>query len=85
MLAQRPPSTAQHAPKTNRCRPALLWCRRGDLNPHALAGTSPSSWRVCQFRHSDVVSGLSRTAVNLPAPSLPAAGLGTGSARWKKP
>jgi hypothetical protein len=24
------------------------------LNPHALAGTSPSSWRVCQFRHSDV-------------------------------
>ena len=29
------------------------WCRRGDLNPHALAGTSPSSWRVCLFRHSD--------------------------------
>jgi site-specific DNA recombinase len=29
-------------------------CRRGDLNPHALAGTSPSSWRVCLFRHSDV-------------------------------
>jgi hypothetical protein len=28
-------------------------CRRGDLNPHALAGTSPSSWRVCLFRHSD--------------------------------
>jgi hypothetical protein len=25
------------------------------LNPHALAGTSPSSWRVCLFRHSDVV------------------------------
>ena len=24
------------------------------MNPHALAGTSPSSWRVCQFRHSDV-------------------------------
>jgi hypothetical protein len=23
------------------------------LNPHALAGTSPSSWRVCLFRHSD--------------------------------
>lgn len=20
-----------------------LWCRRGDLNPHALSGTSPSS------------------------------------------
>jgi hypothetical protein len=31
-------------------------CRRGDLNPHALAGTSPSSWRVCLFRHSDVGS-----------------------------
>jgi hypothetical protein len=31
----------------------LWWCRRGDLNPHALAGTSPSSWRVCLFRHSD--------------------------------
>ena len=30
-----------------------LQCRRGDLNPHALAGTSPSSWRVCLFRHSD--------------------------------
>jgi hypothetical protein len=24
------------------------------LNPHAPKGTSPSSWRVCQFRHSDV-------------------------------
>ncbi len=32
---------------------ADLQCRRGDLNPHALAGTSPSSWRVCLFRHSD--------------------------------
>jgi hypothetical protein len=31
----------------------LRSCRRGDLNPHALAGTSPSSWRVCLFRHSD--------------------------------
>jgi hypothetical protein len=27
------------------------------LNPHALAGTSPSSWRVCLFRHSDVATG----------------------------
>jgi hypothetical protein len=26
------------------------------LNPHALAGTSPSSWRVCLFRHSDEVA-----------------------------
>jgi hypothetical protein len=26
------------------------------LNPHALAGTSPSSWRVCLFRHSDVAA-----------------------------
>jgi hypothetical protein len=31
----------------------VVLCRRGDLNPHALAGTSPSSWRVCLFRHSD--------------------------------
>jgi Phage integrase family len=30
-----------------------MWCRRGDLNPHPLARTSPSSWRVCLFRHSD--------------------------------
>ena len=29
-------------------------CRRGDLNPHVPEDTSPSSWRVCQFRHSDV-------------------------------
>ena len=45
------------------CRPARaalapsaqpLACRRGDLNPHAPKGTSPSSWRVCRFRHSDV-------------------------------
>src|ERR1700728_966802 len=34
----------------------LYWCRRGDLNPHALAGTSPSSWRVCLFRLSDEVA-----------------------------
>jgi hypothetical protein len=27
------------------------WCGRGDSNPHALAGASPSSWCVCQFRH----------------------------------
>ncbi len=33
--------------------PSQTGCRRGDLNPHALAGTSPSSWRVCLFRHSD--------------------------------
>ena len=31
------------------------WCRRGDLNPYALSSASPSSWCVCQFRHSDVV------------------------------
>ena len=48
-------------------------CRRGDLNPHALAGTSPSSWRVCQFRHSDVASGLIQNGANLPvALSYPA-------------
>ena len=27
------------------------------MNPHALAGTSPSSWRVCLFRHFDVGTG----------------------------
>ena len=32
-------------------------CRRGDLNPHVPKDTSPSSWRVCQFRHSDVALG----------------------------
>ena len=31
-------------------------CRRGDLNPHEPKFTSPSSWRVCLFRHFDVVS-----------------------------
>jgi RimJ/RimL family protein N-acetyltransferase len=31
------------------------------LNPHALAGTSPSSWRVYLFRHSDVGAGTSGT------------------------
>jgi hypothetical protein len=51
-----------------RCR--LQWAK-GDLNPHPLAGTwpstmrvclfrhspllTPSTWRVCLFRHSDVV------------------------------
>jgi len=24
------------------------------LNPYALSSASPSSWCVCQFRHSDV-------------------------------
>ncbi len=27
----------------------FLICRREDSNFHALAGTSPSSWRVCHF------------------------------------
>ena len=27
-------------------------CRRQDLNLHDPKVTSPSSWRVCQFRHS---------------------------------
>lgn len=27
------------------------WCRRRDSNPHSLATTSPSSWRVYQFHH----------------------------------
>jgi hypothetical protein len=44
----------------------LWWCRRGDLNPHALAGTSPSSWRVCLFRHFDSDYHFNRSAI-LPA------------------
>src|SRR5205823_14190278 len=27
-------------------------CRRQDLNLHGIAPASPSSWCVCQFRHS---------------------------------
>jgi hypothetical protein len=30
---------------------AVVGCRRGDLNPHALSGTTPSRWRVYQFHH----------------------------------
>ena len=45
------------------------WCRRGDLNPYALAGTSPSSSRVCLFRHSDERPGASAPALSAsPAP-----------------
>ena len=39
--------------------PGLL-CRRGDLNPHALTGTGTLSQRVCQFRHSDVATRVTR-------------------------
>ncbi len=35
---------------------SLTLCRRGDLNPHVPKDTSPSSWRVCQFRHFDVTA-----------------------------
>ena len=38
----------------------IPWCRRGDLNPHALAGTSSLGWRVCLFRHSDVAIDILR-------------------------
>ena len=34
--------------------PLFIWCRRGDLNPHALAGAGPLSRCVCRFRHFDV-------------------------------
>ena len=44
-------------------RVANLWCRRRDLNPHAPKGTSPSSWRVCLFRHSDVEDQCSPTSL----------------------
>ncbi len=45
------------------------------MNPHALAGTSPSSWRVCQFRHSDVPPGQVRiggqATAHFPATAWP--------------
>ena len=33
------------------CDAGLQWAK-GDLNPHPLAGTWPSTMRVCLFRHS---------------------------------
>lgn len=33
---------------------ALFWCRRWDLNPHALTNNSTSSYPVYQFQHSDI-------------------------------
>ena len=43
------------------------------MNPHVLSDTSSLSWRVCQFRHSDVAPDRPGSAVNLPArPLLPA-------------
>ena len=36
-----------------RCR--LQWAK-GDLNPHPLAGTWPSTMRVCLFRHSPLLT-----------------------------
>jgi aldo/keto reductase family protein len=51
----RPPGPARGDPPRRgqaiawRCR--LQWAK-GDLNPHPLAGTWPSTMRVCLFRHS---------------------------------
>jgi hypothetical protein len=36
-----------------RCR--LQWAK-GDLNPHPLTGTWPSTMRVCLFRHSPLLT-----------------------------
>ena len=47
------------------------------MNPHALAGTSPSSWRVCQFRHSDVTPDDSGSAIRVP-PGLASTAKRTG-------
>ncbi len=33
-----------------------LWCSGRDLNPQEIAPTSPSSWRVCQFRHPSLIN-----------------------------
>jgi hypothetical protein len=38
--------------------PGLQWAKR-DLNPHPLAGTWPSTMRVCLFRHSPLFTGSS--------------------------
>ncbi len=35
---------------------SLSLCGEGDLNPHVLTDTSPSSWRVYLFRHHRWVS-----------------------------
>ena len=32
--------------------PARFQCGKQDLNLHGIAATRPSTWRVCQFRHS---------------------------------
>ena len=51
----RPPGKTSETPRISESGGVeFRTCRRGDLNPHVLADTSPSSWRVCQFRHSDV-------------------------------
>lgn len=54
-------------------RRGVWWCAREDSNLHDLAVTSPSSWRVCQFRHERVWGG-SATAVAGPLPKAPEAG-----------
>jgi hypothetical protein len=35
--------------------PGYSWWAKGDLNPHPLAGTWPSTMRVCLFRHSPML------------------------------
>lgn len=35
-----------------------VWYRGRDLNPHDLAATCPSNWRVCHFRHERVEPSL---------------------------
>ena len=37
------------------------------MNPHAPEGTSPSSWRVCLFRHSDAKFHFSRSLTTTPS------------------
>ncbi len=41
------PANMRHKPAAQR------WCRWGDLNPHPLTRTRPSTVRVYQFRHTD--------------------------------
>jgi hypothetical protein len=67
------------------------WWAKGDLNPHPLAGTWPSTMRVCLFRHSPLFYALNlRNAVlSGCSRSIPAAEVATDSANgacghWKQ-
>ena len=45
--------------RTNVVKEGKSWCPGQDSNLHVLANTSPSSWRVYQFRHLGIVRSFS--------------------------